>query len=186
MRYPEVWPQYARWWDAMVIKTDRVHEFTEVAKYAVAHRDQYIEVEKATGLPWPMVAVIHWREGSGNFHTYLGNGQLLSHRTTIVPVGRGPFASFLAGAIDSVKVEGWGGVQDWRLEKMLYYEMLFNGTGYGADSPYIWGGTNIQRPGKYIRDHVFDPHVWDTQPGTAPIMWMIAKLDPTVQYARET
>ena len=189
MRYSEKWPVYAAQWDKMVIKPDRAKEFELDARYAIVHKAQYQAVEAATGVPWPMIAVLHRREGAANFNTYLGNGQSLAHKTTEVPIGRGPFKDFLSGAIDAIKVEGWGNITDWRLEKMLYYEELFNGTGYAArdlPSPYIWGGTNIQRPGKFVADHDFRYGRMDPQPGTAPMMWMIAKLDPTVKYVRET
>lgn len=185
MRYAETWPLYRDWWDRMAIKPERMAEFNNIASFAISHKVTYLQIEQATGLPWTMVAVIHRRESDANFNTYLGNGQSLARRTTEVPAGRGPFRSFLEGAVDAVKVEGWGSIKDWRLEKMLYYTMLFNGTGYGANSPYVWGGTNIQKRGKYIRDHVYNPLAWDPQPGTAPIFWMLAKLDSTVKFTRE-
>jgi lysozyme family protein len=84
------------------------------------------------------------------------------------------------GAIDAYRVDGLSNVIDWRLEKMLYYCELFNGAGYdsrGLPSPYIWGGTNQQKAGKYVADGRFDPQTWDTQPGCAPIIATIARLE---------
>ena len=195
MRYGTVWPTYAKWWDAMLIKANRIPEFTKYAQFAIAHKAQYVAVEAATGVPWAMVAVIHCRESAPtyqgqaqvNFDTYLGNGEPLKRRTTIVPAGRGPFPDFLAGAIDALKYDDLVNVQDWRLEKQLFWCTGFNGWGYYPHpSPYVWGGTNIQVIGKYVRDRVYDPTVWDIQPGCAPILAMIAKLDPTVTFVRET
>ena len=187
MRYGTVWPQYAKWWDEMAIKVGRIAEFTGLAHYAIANKTAYLEVEAATKVPWAMVAVIHRREGDGNFHTYLGNGQSLYRPTTEVPAGRGPFPTFLAGAIDALRYDDLTNVLDWRLEKQLFWCTSFNGWGYFPHpSPYIWGGTNVQVAGKYIRDRVYDPSAWDTQPGCAPILQMIAKLDPTVTFTRET
>jgi lysozyme family protein len=191
MRYAEVWPRYAKYWDQMVIRPSSVGEFEHAAKVAILHKAIYQGISDATGVPWAMIAVIHRRESDADFDTYLGNGQPLAHRTTEVPAGRGPFLgpnAFVVGAIDAVKQEGWGSVEDWRLEKQLYYCMLFNGTGYenrGVPSPYVWGGTNIQRPGKYIRDHVWSSTEMDPQPGCAPLLATIAKLDPSVQFVRE-
>ena len=185
MRYSAVWPAYAKQWDAMVINPSRIGEFAKLAKFAVDHKAAYQEVEKATGVPWSMVAVIHRREGDADFNTYLGNGQSLHQRTTIVPRGRGPFPNFLVGAIDALKIDGLTKVQDWRLEKQLFYLTSFNGWGYGTNSPYIWGGTNQQKRGKYVRDRVYNPFVWDTQPGCAPLLAIIAKLDPSVIFTRE-
>ena len=192
MRYAAKWPQYARWWDQMKINASRVHEFEELAHYALAHKSTYTSIEAKTGVPWALISVLHRREGDGDFHTYLGNGQSLSRRTTIVPRGRGPFLgpdAFLDGAIDALKMDGLTSVQDWRLEKELYYTEIFNGGGYdarGLPSPYVWGGTSVQRAGKYVSDGNFAPRVWDTQPGTAPLFATLARLDPSITFVRET
>ncbi len=189
MRYSLKWPQYAAEWDRMAINRSREAEFHNLAQFAIDHKDQYAAVEKATGVPYPMVAVLHRRESDANFSTYLGNGDSLFHRTVHVPRGRGPFNSFLAGAKDALHLDGLDAVIDWRIEKILYWCEIFNGTGYnnrGIPSPYIWGGSNIQARGKYVRDGVWSPSAWDMQPGCAPILQQIAVLDPTVKYVRET
>lgn len=197
MRYSAIWPLYAKWWDEMVIKPERVREFSLEAQYSISHKDTYLEIQEATPhkVPWPMLAVIHWREstedraGHPRFDTYLGNGQSLSRRTTIVPTGRGPFTgphAFRDGALDALEIDGILDVVDWRLEKMLFWITGFNGWGSGMrPSAYVWGGTNIQVIGRWVADHVFDPHVWDTQPGCAPLLASIAKLDPAVTFMRE-
>jgi lysozyme family protein len=41
------------------------------------------------------------REMSGNLHCYLGNGQRLTKRTTIVPLNRGPFPASAKAALHS-------------------------------------------------------------------------------------
>jgi lysozyme family protein len=173
----------------MTINPPRQAEFTAEAQAALIHKSAYQEIEAATGVPWAMIACIHRREGNANFATYLGNGQSLSRVTTEVPAGRGPFMSFLDGAKDAIKIEGWGSIQDWRLEKQLYYMLLFNGVGseaWGHPSSYIWGATNIQQPGKWIRDHVWSSTFMDPQPGCAPLLATIAKLDSSVIFARES
>ena len=192
MRYSAIWPRYAKYWDGMKINPSREAEFKADAEYAINHKLLYQEAEKACGLPWAMIAVIHRREGNANFGTYLGNGQSLEMVTTIEPRGRGPFPGpngFINGCVDAVKVEGWGSVIDWRLEKVLYYMLLFNGVGseaWGAPSSYIWGGTNIQVPGKWVRDGVWDSHFIDPQPGSAPLLATIMQLDPSVTFIRES
>lgn len=189
MRYGTKWPVYAKSWDGMVIKPSRFPEFEAIAKKILASKARYQAVERNTGVKWYHIAVLHTRESNGNFNTYLGNGQPLNRVTTIVPKGRGPFQTFEAGAVDALTIDGLTKVQDWRLEKILYYCEIFNGGGYdarGLPSPYIWGGTNIQKPGKYVSDGVFDSTVMDTQPGCAPILATLAKMDPTIQFVRET
>lgn len=189
MKYGSKWPEYAKQWDAMKINASRVPEFDKLAKFAIANKARYQSIERATGVPWFLIAVIHRREGNANFGTYLGNGQTLARPTTIKPKGRGPFPTFEAGAIDALKIDGLDKVQDWRIEKCLYYCEIFNGAGYdmkGLPSPYVWGGTSVQKPGKYVSDGRFSSAVMDTQPGCAPILKMISQLDPSVAFTRET
>ena len=190
MRYAAMWPLYAKWWDKMTIKPNRVAEFDGIARKIIANKARYQEIEAKTGVPWALIAVLHMRESSGNFNTYLGNGQSLSRVTTIVPAGRGPFKgpnAFFDGAVDALRIDGLSSVRDWRLGKQLFYCEQFNGWGYAPKpSPYIWGGTNVQVRGKWVRDHVFDPTFWDTQPGCAPILATMAKHDPGLQFIRES
>jgi lysozyme family protein len=189
MRYGIKWPQYERQWDSMVIKHGRIAEFNRLAAQLYVHKARYQAIEAATGVPWHLVAVLHLRESGADFGTYLGNGQSLRRRTTIVPKGRGPFDTFEAGAIDALKLDGLTSVKDWRLEKELYYCETFNGGGYdarGLPSPYLWGGTSIQRPGKYTSDHGWDGKIWDTQPGCAPILSRLAAIDHSIRWIRET
>jgi len=192
MRYAEIWPRYAKYWDTMTIMPVRAPAFAEDAKYALVHQSIYAYISSKTGVPWAMLACLHRRESDGDFNTYLGNGQPLRDETTITPVDRGPFLgpeAFYAGALDAIAVEGWGKISDWRLEKQLYYMLLFNGIGseaWGHPSSYIWGGSSVQQPGKFIRDGVWSSHVWDPQPGCAPLIQAIAKLDPSVTFTRET
>jgi len=189
MRYGSKWPEYARQWDAMKIVTGKEATIRHAAEVAMTHKNQYAEIEARTGVPWPMIAVIHRRESDANFNTYLGNGEPLDRKTRLVPKGRGPWPSFVAGAIDALKYDGLASVIDWRLEKMLYYCELYNGTGYDSrhlPSPYVWALTNIQKPGKFLeneRGSWFDSNHWDVQPGCAPIIWELSHVDPSVKAA---
>jgi lysozyme family protein len=205
MRYSSKWGVYAKQWDRMVIQRRRGADFESCARFALLNKDRYVEIQDLTahdelgregeGIPWWMIAALHRREsdtdeeGNPRFDTYLGNGQPLNRKTTIVPIGRGPFKTFEDGALDAFKVDGLSSVLDWRLEKVLYQCEIFNGTGYnarGLPSPYIWAGTNIQKSGKYTGDGKWNGRAWDTQPGCAPIIATIARLDPSVTFVRET
>lgn len=197
-RYGLKWPQYRDQWDRMTIKPSREAEFTRYAHKLLDSKPRYQLIETRTavpgstarrGVPWYLIALLHLRESDADFRTYLGNGDPLNRPTTHVPEGRGPFATFEDGAVDALRLDGLASVPDWRLEKVLYYAEAFNGTGYhnrGLPSPYIWGGSNIQRPGKYVADGKFSPTTWDTQPGVAPILKIMMQLDSTINPIRET
>ena len=56
---------------------------------------------------------------------------------------------------------------------ILAFAEKYNGMGYynnGHISPYIYSGTNVYVSGKYVRDHVYDPHVVDNQVGVYLIL----------------
>lgn len=191
MRYGNKWPQYARDWDRMTIKPNRQKEFTIAAETIFAHKDIYKDIELFTTVPWYLIAILHLRESDMDFKTYLGNGDPLSRQTVNVPAGRGPFTgehAFRDGAIDALKVDGLSSVKDWRLEKILYYCEIYNGAGYdmrGLPSPYVWGGTNIQKAGKYVSDGRFSSSAWDGQPGCAAILKTLMAVDPSIVLKRE-
>lgn len=189
MRYGQKWQEYAAQWDRMTINASRSAEMTKLAQFAIDHKSRYSPIEEATRVPWWLIAVLHRRESDADFDTYLGNGEPLNRATKLVPKGRGPFPDFKVGAIDALHIDGLDAVRDWRLEKALYYCETFNGFGYasrGLPSPYVWGGTNIQKPGKYVADGKWNGRAIDPQPGCAPIIATIAHLDPNVQFIRET
>ena len=126
-------------------------------------------------IPWEFIAVAHQRESNANFNTFLGNGQPLSKKTTIVPKGRGPFTTWEAGAIDAlVNCAPYSAKnKDWSIGGMLTELEKYNGLGYankGLPSPYIWAGTDQYVKGKYVADGVYDANHVDKQLGCAGIL----------------
>lgn len=202
MRYSAKWPEYARQWNAMQIGFSKgvksqfaADELIKCADFAIANKERYVKVAGIVKAHWAHIAVVHRREsdqdknGNPRFDTYLGNGQPLNRRTTIVPIGRGPWKTFEDGAVDAWHIDALDSVIDWRLEKILYFSEVLNGGGYsrqGLPSPYLWALTSIQAKGKYKSDNKFSKAMWDTQPGCAPILALIAKRDNSTSYVRET
>jgi lysozyme family protein len=162
-------------WEAMKINPAHLAAITTVAKRLQSNEALYQAVTTLTHVPWWAVAVIHEREASGNFHAYLGNGQPLDRKTTIVPLGRGPFATFNDGAVDALVncppfASKW---KDWSPGGSLTVLTEYNGLGYderGIPSPYIWSMTNQYVRGKFVGDHDFDPNAVDTQMGCAALL----------------
>lgn len=182
-RFGALADEYATNWTRLRIRVERVQGFNALAKKLKTRIPRYKPVSDATGVPMALIAVLHEREASGDFSTYLGNGQPWNRRTTIVPIGVGPFASFEDGAIDAIRRQGLHKVLEWSIERALFEAERWNGFGYrnrGLRSPYLWGGTNLQQPGKFVRDGLFDPNVTDTQPGCAPMLYALFALDRTL------
>jgi lysozyme family protein len=174
----------------MAVKQDRINGIRRVAATIVSNKERYVKAENVTGVPWYLIGAWHWRESSGNFRTQLAQGDPLSRQSVHVPRGRGPFKTWEAGAYDAlVTLKRLNRVKDWRLEKQLYYSEQYNGWGYHnrrMPSPYLWGGTTVQRRGKFIADGKFSSTTWDVQPGVAAIISQVMHLDPTVTPVRET
>jgi lysozyme family protein len=169
-------------WLSCKVTPARLTETTKEAKWIVANRSSYEAVERLTGVPWWFIGCLHLREAgmSANaFHTYLGNGEPLNRVTRLVPAGRGPFLTWTDGAVDAMHLSGFDKVTDWSIEHALYLAEDYNGFGYawkGLPSPYVWGATNLQKPGKYVADGKFDASVTDSQIGVAALLQIISAL----------
>jgi lysozyme family protein len=164
------------------VKPERAAAAKQLAVKIKASRVKCVPVEAATSVPWEWVAITLLRESSLNFSTYLGNGQPLSKRTTIVPKGRGPFRTFADGAIDAIGLHKLDKVPVWSVERMLYEWERWNGWGYlgKTNSPYIWSWTSEYTSGKYVADHDYRASVIDPQPGCAAVFKALIEIDPAV------
>lgn len=179
---------YERNWANLQIRPARLGETNAAARKAINGKATYQQVERLTGVPWYFVALCHYRESNFDFDTYLGNGESLKRVTCLVPKGRGPFASFVDGAVDALRIQHFVGTQDWCIARTLYRLECFNGLGYhakGVNSPYLYGGSTLYGPteakaGKFVADHVFDSNHVDTQLGTAVILHAMMSLDSSI------
>lgn len=180
-------PEYEALWAAM--KVTKTAAADAQATRIIANKARYLEVQRRTSVPWFVVGCLHMRESSGNFSTYLGNGQPLNRVTTIVPKGRGPWASFEDGAEDALAIDGTDQIRQWSPARVAYACEKFNGFGYrhpnrNIPSPYLWGGTTVQQTGKFIRDGVYDPNVMDPQLGAMAVLRQLLIMDKTARFER--
>jgi lysozyme family protein len=167
-------------WDKMHIPASKGPVFKAVADRLLFHKPRYQAVSnalKAKGytVPWEFIAVVHQREASGDFTKYLGNGQPLNKKTTLVPKGRGPFETWEEGAMDALVNSAPYAAKnkDWSIGGTLTKLEEYNGLGYAKinkPSPYLWAGTNQYVKGKYVADHVYDPAHVDGQLGCAGLL----------------
>ncbi|WP_439403002.1 hypothetical protein ACNJYA_12590 [Bradyrhizobium sp. DASA03068] len=159
----------------------------KVAKSLVAAKARYRAVEAKTGVPWPVIAVIHERESSQNWGRSLAQGDPWNRVSVHVPEGRGPFNSWEEAAIDALLNchPHLAKRKDWSLAGVLIALEMYNGLGYaskGVPSPYLWAGTSQYKSGKYVRDGVYDPGHVDQQLGCVAMLLSMMAIDPTITF----
>lgn len=172
---PSVRASYAFSWANMKVTPSRVASLKALATKFAKNRAQYAEVETLTGVPWWWIAIVHERESSCDFSTYLGNGDPLDRVSTHEPAGRGPFPTWSAGAVDAIRLQGLDKWKDWSIEAALFQFEAYNGWGYlgKTNSPYVWSWSNLYSRGKYVADGVFSPTTIDPQPGCASMLFQM-------------
>lgn len=187
--YDALEPEIAALCARATIRLERAATLRAAANRLLRDKATYLAVEKVTGVPAAAVMALAEREMAGRLDRYLGNGQPLSQRTTIVPIGRGPFDSFVAGCVDAFRIHQLDKVAaspgGWTAPRFCFETEAWNGFGYrmrGLPSPYVFGGTAVQRLGKFVRDGVFDPNHMDEQLGTLAIVEAIVEIDPTLAF----
>jgi lysozyme family protein len=177
----------SRWAHA---KVTRGPAFSVVAKGLVSAsaRSRYRAVAACTGVPWYIIAVIHERECSQDWHGSLAQGDPWDRVSVHVPAGRGPFRSWEEAAIDALVncAPHAARNKDWSIGGALTLLEQYNGLGYaarGKPSPYIWSGTNQYQSGKFVRDGVYDPEAVDGQLGCAGLLLSMMALDPNIEFS---
>jgi|SRR5215831_8759352 len=173
----------------MQIKPGFTAKLDAVAKRLVAAtaKARYQAISAKTNVPWFIIAVIHEREASQNFKSNIAQGDPWNRRSTHVPIGRGPFASFEDAAFDALAncapfAARWG---DWSFGGALTLLEQYNGLGYarrGLPSPYIWASTDQYVRGKFVADHQFDPNAVDSQLGCAALLKRMALMDASIKF----
>jgi lysozyme family protein len=163
----------------------RIADAKARAEKLINLKPYYEEVSARTGVPIVWLMAINERESGSNLHDYLGNGEPLSRRTTLVPKGRGPFDSWAAGAIDAIQLDHINEVSVWSWPRSLYEGEAWNGFGprsHGRHTGYLWAGTNIYDGGKYVADGVWEYDEFDHQLGLVPLMAALIAVDPSLNF----
>lgn len=156
------------------------------ANYA-KHKADYEKVAKTSDLPPELIAALHFREASGNFHEYLAQGDPLGKKAVHIPrdepVRPDTMAGWDAAASDALgdkkglqhKLELHQNSTD--MAAMATYAENYNGLGYanrGKPSPYVFAGTDQYTSGKYVADGRYSATTKDSQLG---VMAMVQDLE---------
>lgn len=120
----ELRQQYIDLFTTCVVRRERVQTVDAVVDRAVASRPRYAAVSDTLGCPWYLVAVIHCLEASLKFDRHLHNGDPLTARTVLVPVGRpslgdAPF-SWEDSARDALRLKRIHEWSDWTVPGTLF------------------------------------------------------------------
>lgn len=190
--------EYARLWASMELRPSKAAVVEEWARKIIDYKaGRYGAVEKATGVPWFVVGILHLMEaglgknGEPRFDRHLHNGDPLSAKTWQVPKGRPPGDppwTWAQSAADALMMHNLHKVSEWPLERIMFEVERYNGWGYrsyhpGTLSPYLWSFTNHYARGKYVADGKWDPNAVSGQCGAMALLKKCAELDPDVRAA---
>lgn len=178
--------EYRRLWKSLKLRPSKIGALDAIAKRILANKSRYVEVSKKTGVPWFLIAGLHYRESNLNFKRHLHEGSPLTGRTRLVPKGHpkegNPPFTWEESAYDAlVNLKGLNKIKDWSIERIIYEIERYNGFGYRMNnyplSPYVWNGSTHYARGKYVRDHVYDPKHVDAQMGVVPVLQRLDEMD---------
>jgi len=184
--------EYRKLWETCEIRPERMGDIAATADKVMAGRRHYEVIAGATGVPWWFIGFLHFRESNCDFGTHLHNGDPLSRKTTHEPKARPPWKprngksyTFEESAEDALGMKGLASIKDWSIERICYEAERYNGFGYrgrgkSQRSPYLWGGTNQQKAGKYVEDNVYDGSHWDVQPGVCAVLKLMLEREPAL------
>lgn len=139
-----------------------------------AHMAEYQKVEHNTGIPWAVIAAIHFRESGADMNKQILNGQSISQKTTIVPKNHGPWSSWSDSAVDALRLQKANREELYTIADVLGFMEQWNGWGYrhrNTNSPYLWTGSQYGVGlGKYVADGNYSSTAEDKQVGAAVLL----------------
>jgi lysozyme family protein len=183
-KFEDVKDEYERDWENLTIRGDRLAEVTATARNILTIKLPCVEVERETGVPWFVTALICYRESTLDLTKWIGNGDPLNQVSTHAPAGEGPFSSWKEGAIRALTMKGYAGAKDWGIARICYRWEAYNGFGprvkHGIKPSYLYGGSTLYGPpeakgGKYVKDgpEGWDPDHVDKQLGVVVLLKML-------------
>lgn len=143
------------------------------------HKTRYQQVAAQTDMPPKLIAALHWRESSGNFNTYLHQGDPLGKPAVNWPNNIPVFHKWEEAAIHALNMKKYNQKElsieqdTTNFSQIATYAEAFNGLGYhnhGKQSPYVYAGASPYVSGKYVADRRYDPRHVDKQVGVVPLM----------------
>lgn len=126
-------------------------------------------------IDWRIVCVLHALEAGFDLNKQILNGQPWNKRTTWVPKNRGPWPSLASACLEGFQIKKLPPKFD--IGYTLIFLIAWNGWGYyykgQLETPYLFSYSNMQKPGKFVRDHVYDPNAISLQVGAALLLYKL-------------
>jgi lysozyme family protein len=146
------------------------------------NKARYQAVADAVHLPPELIAALHWRESTGDFGTYMHQGDPLGRRPRHHPTNIPTFYKWEDSAIHAFGHKAWLR-DDLRLTEnstdlatLATYAEYYNGLGYyqrRIPSPYVFSGTDQYNRGKYVSDGKYSRRTRDGQLGVVTMIQAI-------------
>lgn len=171
-------------WASATVSPLKEAQVGRIVDRILRDKQRYVFVDSKTRVPWYVIAGLHNMESSGSFKAHLHEGSPLTGRTRWVPKGRPvkgkPPFTWEESAIDALEYDKMPQVRWAYLDDTLYACEKYNGLGYLKYHPetptqYLWSGTSIERPGKYIADSKWSSTARSNQIGIAAIWKVMEK-----------
>ena len=202
MQHPfvELATEYESWVAQVVPNPDRLAEIDAVARRLTRPEalENFAAITDLFAIPQIIQATICEREDGCDFTKNPGQGDPLTHPSVHIPRGRPPLGAppndrfpvtWIYAASDAFTVCDKLNVNSapWSMPYACFKWEFWNGGGYrahGIRTPYVVGGTNLQQPGKYVADGVFDPNHMDSQLGCLPVAVRMIELVPSLSFGQ--
>lgn len=144
------------------------------------NKARYEQVAETAGVPAKLIASLHWRESTGDFGTYLHQGDPLGKKAVNEPADIPIFKEWEPAAEHALGLKN--GIRDaYKIDQnttdeaaLTSYAERYNGLGYfnyrAMATPYVYSGSDQYKKGKYVGDGNWDANHKDQQLGVLPMM----------------
>ena len=178
--------EYRERFRSCVIDPGRIPAVDAIVAAMEADRFRYQRVGDGLGIPWFVVAILHYLESRRDFSVHLHNGDPLTARTFTEPAGR-PLAgeppfSWEASAVDALQQRLLHRWSDWSLEGVLFKLEAYHGWHYrlrqpAVASPYLWSFSNHYQRGKFVTTDIWNDNAVVDYCGGGVLLRRLAELD---------
>ena len=182
----ELAEEYQQLFQNCQILPAHTREIDQLISDIITDRLRYEAVGQPLGIPWQVIAAVHYAATERNFEVHPHNGDPLTRRTVHEPDGHPqhgePPFSWEQSATDYLRLLGFDKWDDWSLAGTLYKLEGLGGWAYRLHlpkrhSPYLWCGSQHYQGGKFVTDELWSDDASYAQYGAAVLLRRLAEQD---------